>query len=137
MRLALFSQSLFALSLDEAIDATAALEFPAIELACIAPHLDLPDARRDAPRVARRIRDAGLRVSALSATIASTTAARAASFILLPAADMPTRAIVFSRTNAAPSVKRSVRATVWTRTSSRPAARNSAASASPSPNAWR
>jgi sugar phosphate isomerase/epimerase len=66
MRISLFSQSLFALSLNDAIDATAALGYPAIELACKAPHLDLATARSDAERVAERIRKAGLVVSALS-----------------------------------------------------------------------
>ena len=66
MPIALFSQSLFALSLDEAIHVTADLGFDAIELACCKPHFDLDLALRDPQGVARRIRDAGLKVSALS-----------------------------------------------------------------------
>jgi len=65
-RISLFSQSLFALSLDAAVEATAELGFPAIELACRAPHFDVDLARTDAANVARHIRDAGLSVSALS-----------------------------------------------------------------------
>lgn len=66
MEISLFSQSLFALGLDEAIATTARIGFPAIELACKAPHLDRETARRDAERVAQSVRDAGLAVSALS-----------------------------------------------------------------------
>jgi len=62
----LFSQSVFALGLDEAIDATAAAGFPVIELACRAPHFGLDTAGADPERVAARIREAGLAVSALS-----------------------------------------------------------------------
>jgi len=62
----LFSQSLFALPLDEAIDATADIGCPAIELACVAPHFSLDLARHDPERVAERIRRQRLDVSALS-----------------------------------------------------------------------
>ena len=65
-RISLFSQSLFTLSLDAAIDATAELGFPAIELACREPHFGIDNARTNATTVARRVRDAGLDVSALS-----------------------------------------------------------------------
>ena len=64
--ISLFSQSLFALDLEEAIEGTAALGFDAIELACHSRHFDLKTASRDAGRVARRIERAGLAVSALS-----------------------------------------------------------------------
>lgn len=67
MHISLFSQSLFALDLERAIDATAAAGYDAIELACCKPHFDLERARRDPERVARRIEQAGLEVSALSA----------------------------------------------------------------------
>ena len=66
MRISLFSQSLFSLSLSEAISATSQIGFPAIELACTAPHFDLETARRKPERIADRIRGAGLAVSALS-----------------------------------------------------------------------
>lgn len=62
----LCSQSLFALSLNAAISATAEIGFPAIELACTAPHLDLMLAHEAPEAVAERIQCAGLRVSALS-----------------------------------------------------------------------
>ncbi|MBL7200249.1 MAG: sugar phosphate isomerase/epimerase [Anaerolineae bacterium] len=65
-RISLFSQSLFALDLLEAIEATAALGFDAIELACCKPHFDLEMARRDPERVLRAIERSGLAVSALS-----------------------------------------------------------------------
>ena len=66
MRISLFSQSLFALPLEEAIDATAQAGYDAIELACCAPHLTVERALREAERIARRIERVGLRVSALS-----------------------------------------------------------------------
>lgn len=66
MKISLFSQSLFALPLEEAIDATAQVGFPAIELACAPPHFDMDTAAREPERVAERIRQRGLTVSALS-----------------------------------------------------------------------
>lgn len=66
MRISLFSQSLFALSLEEAIDVTASLGYKAIELACCKPHFDLETARQSPEKVAERIHNAGLEVSALS-----------------------------------------------------------------------
>ncbi len=66
MHISLFSQSLFALPLEEAIDATASIGYDAIELACCPPHFDLERARRDPQAVAKRITEAGLQVSALS-----------------------------------------------------------------------
>ena len=66
MKVSLFSQSLFALGLTEAIDATADLGFPAIELACTQPHLDRDTARKNAEGIAGRIYNRGLCVSALS-----------------------------------------------------------------------
>lgn len=65
-RISLFSQSLFALPLDAAIEATAEIGYPAIELACRAPHFGINLARTDAAQVARRVHDAGLTTSALS-----------------------------------------------------------------------
>jgi protein FrlC len=64
--LSLFSQSLFALDLESAIEVTAALGYDAIELACCKPHFDLELARRDPAGIASRIERAGLAVSALS-----------------------------------------------------------------------
>ena len=66
MNISLFSQSLFALPLVEAIEGTAASGFSALELACQPPHFDLETARRDPQSIAGRIRDCGLQVSALS-----------------------------------------------------------------------
>ncbi|MGD2175240.1 MAG: TIM barrel protein, partial [Candidatus Brocadiaceae bacterium] len=80
-RVSLFSQSLFALPLDEAIEATASAGFPAIELACTKPHLDLERARREADKVAERIEQVGLRVSALSLFNSFTTPDRLANQI--------------------------------------------------------
>jgi sugar phosphate isomerase/epimerase len=62
----LFSQSLFALDLETAIDVTAASGYDAIELACCKPHFDLETARTRASSIARRIERTGLAVSALS-----------------------------------------------------------------------
>jgi sugar phosphate isomerase/epimerase len=63
-KISLFSQSLFALPLIEAIETTARVGFPAIELACAKAHFD-PESQ--VPKeVAERIREAGLKVSALS-----------------------------------------------------------------------
>jgi len=66
MRISLFSQSLFALSLEEAIAGAAAAGFEAIELACTSPHLDVATARGEADRWVECIGQAGLTVSALS-----------------------------------------------------------------------
>ena len=67
MHVSLFSQSLFALDLERAIDVTAEAGYDAIELACCKPHFDLERAHCDPDSVARRIERAGLEVSALSA----------------------------------------------------------------------
>ena len=64
--ISLFSQSLFALPLEDAITATADIGYGAIELACIAPHFDSDTARSESDRVAEAIRNRGLTVSALS-----------------------------------------------------------------------
>ena len=64
--ISLFTQSLFALPLDDALDAAAAIGVPAVELACTAPHLDRTTAERRAAGVARGMRDRGLATSALS-----------------------------------------------------------------------
>ncbi len=66
MNISLFSQSLFALDLEQAIDATAEAGYDAIELACCKPHFDLERAHGDPEGVARHIKQAGLSVSALS-----------------------------------------------------------------------
>ena len=63
-RISIFSQSLFALPLSEAIETTARIGFPAIELACVKPHFDM--SIDDPDRVAGHIRETGLEVSALS-----------------------------------------------------------------------
>ncbi len=55
MNLSLFSQSLFTLSLKQAIEATAQIGFPAIELACTAPHFDLDMAIQQPQKIARQI----------------------------------------------------------------------------------
>jgi len=64
MKVSLFSQSLFALPLMEAIETTGRIGFPAIELACAKPHFDAT--LEDSSRTAERIQKAGLQVSALS-----------------------------------------------------------------------
>jgi L-ribulose-5-phosphate 3-epimerase len=64
--ISLFSQSLFALPLMDAIPATAQAGYTAIELACTPPHFDLETAQREPERVADHIRQQGLTVSALS-----------------------------------------------------------------------
>ena len=66
MKISLFSQSLFALPLREAIEVTASLGFSAIELACVRPHLDLETARDHPKGVVEQIQKSGLEVSALS-----------------------------------------------------------------------
>lgn len=66
VKIALFSQSLFALPLAEAIEGAARVGFPAIELACVRPHFDLELAKREPERVAGQVRDSGLEVAALS-----------------------------------------------------------------------
>ncbi|MDP6040623.1 MAG: sugar phosphate isomerase/epimerase family protein [Candidatus Latescibacteria bacterium] len=66
MRISLFSQSLFALPLREAIGTTADIGFHAIELACREPHLGYEIALRNSEGIAEQIRQAGLAVSALS-----------------------------------------------------------------------
>lgn len=64
--ISLFSQSLFALPLSEAIQATSDLGFEAIELACTAPHFNEETARQSPETVAKMIQNRGLKVSALS-----------------------------------------------------------------------
>ncbi len=66
MRISLFSQSLFALPLDEAIEAVLTAGYSAVELACIAPHLDLDTAKRSPGEVAAHMRRRRIAVSALS-----------------------------------------------------------------------
>lgn len=66
MKISLFSQSLFALSLAEAVRTTASIGFHAIELACMRPHLDYETALESPQGAAEQIRNAGLAVAALS-----------------------------------------------------------------------
>lgn len=66
VKISLFSQSLFALSLEEAVSGAAEAGFEAIELACAAPHLDLARARQGVEPCAAQIEECGLTVSALS-----------------------------------------------------------------------
>lgn len=66
MKISLFSQSLFALPLQEAIEATTKLGFSAIELACIKPHFDAEMAIDNPTKIADSIKQNGLTVSALS-----------------------------------------------------------------------
>ncbi len=66
MKTSLFSQSLFAVPLEEAIEMTGKIGFEAIELACFGPHLSLELAQTEAPRLLRRIKNSNLRVAALS-----------------------------------------------------------------------
>jgi len=76
VKISLFTQSLFALPLDEVIPATVACGYPAMELACTGPHLDLDTARRRGSDLAAAARDAGLEVSALSLFNSLTEAGR-------------------------------------------------------------
>lgn len=66
MKISLFSQSLYALELFDAIDATAKIGIEAIEIACCRPHFDITMARGNPEAVAERVKKAGLKVSALS-----------------------------------------------------------------------
>jgi len=66
MKISLFSQSLFALPLTEAIKTAARIGFSAIELACTKPHFDLEIAIKEPKSVAEQIQKTGLKVSALS-----------------------------------------------------------------------
>ena len=66
MKIALFSQSLFSLPLEDAIDGAARIGFSAVELACARPHFHVELARTDPERVAGQIRRNGLSVSGLS-----------------------------------------------------------------------
>jgi sugar phosphate isomerase/epimerase len=66
MKICLFTQSLFALPLLDAIRAAARIGFPAIELACAPPHLDCETARAHSEELRDEIHNAGLEVAALS-----------------------------------------------------------------------
>ena len=66
MTISIFSQSLFALPLDEAIRVACETGYAAVELACAKPHFDAETAMSNSESVAAFIRDSGLRVSALS-----------------------------------------------------------------------
>ena len=76
VQIALSSQSLFALSLEEAIEATGGAGFDALELACVKPHFDIDTARTRPQRVAQQIQRRGLTVAALSLFTHFTDAAR-------------------------------------------------------------
>jgi len=79
MKTSLFSQSLFALPLAQAIATTAETGFDAIELACTRPHFDEATTRRNPESAAEMIRRAGLEVAALSLSNNFTDQARLAS----------------------------------------------------------
>ena len=66
MRTSLFTQSLWAVSLQEAIKITGEIGFDGIELACCEPHLTLELARSNASQLVRQIKSSNLSVSALS-----------------------------------------------------------------------
>lgn len=66
MRVSLFTQSLFALPLNEALPAAVEAGYDSIELACVEPHFGLAVAQSSPHRVAERIAAEGLTVSALS-----------------------------------------------------------------------
>ena len=67
MKISLFTQSLFDLSLDEAVTAAGDIGFDGVEIACVAPHLDLARARDDRARIVAHVRAGGMQVAALSA----------------------------------------------------------------------
>ena len=66
MRTSLFSQSLYALPLMEAIEAAAEIGFSAVELACAGPHLNAKIAAENPKSVADHVQKVGLEISALS-----------------------------------------------------------------------
>ncbi|MBM4085128.1 MAG: sugar phosphate isomerase/epimerase [Planctomycetes bacterium] len=73
MKTSLFSTSLTALGLREAIQATAEAGYDAIELGCFAPHLTLEMAEKRGEDVCAWLKDARLPVSALSLTVEYTS----------------------------------------------------------------
>jgi inosose dehydratase len=66
MKPSLFSQSLFSLALEPAIQATAAIGYPSIELACVEPHFSSEIAAQRSNEIIELIQQNGLVVSALS-----------------------------------------------------------------------
>jgi sugar phosphate isomerase/epimerase len=66
MKTSVFSTSLTALDLEEAIRAAADVGYDAIELGCFAPHLTLETAETHGHEIGTWLRDVGLSVSALS-----------------------------------------------------------------------
>ncbi len=73
MRTSLFTQSLRALDLRQAIHATAEAGYDAIELMCAAPHMTLASVEGRGGEVRAWLRDAGLPVSALSLSVEYTS----------------------------------------------------------------
>lgn len=73
MKTSIFSTSLTALSLEEAIQATAEVGYDAIELGCFEPHLSLPRAKAQNQQVRQWLLDADLPMSALSLTVEYTS----------------------------------------------------------------
>ena len=73
MKTSIFSTSLTALSLEEAIRATAEVGYDAIELGCFEPHLSLQRARAQSQQIRQLLLDANLPVSALSLTVEYTS----------------------------------------------------------------
>ena len=66
MRTSIFTQSLFAVDLEKAIEMAGEIGFDGIEIACREPHLTFQRAQRDWQRLLSLITRAGLSVSALS-----------------------------------------------------------------------
>ncbi len=66
MRVSLFSQSLFALPLTEAIALSVRAGYSAIEIACVAPHLDVGATSDQAEELATHIRSCAIDTAALS-----------------------------------------------------------------------
>ena len=73
MKISIFSTSLIALSLRDAIYATAEAGYDAIELGCFEPHLSLARAEERTSEVCGWLSDAGIPVSALSLTVEYTS----------------------------------------------------------------
>ena len=73
MKTSLFSTSLTALSLEDAIRTTSEVGYDAIELGCFEPHLSLARAKTQSHQVKQWLLDAALPVSALSLTVEYTS----------------------------------------------------------------
>ena len=78
MKTSLFSTSLTALSLEDAIRVAAEVGYDAIELGCFEPHLSLPKAKAQNQQVRQWLLDANLPVSALSLAVEYTSIDEAA-----------------------------------------------------------